>query len=244
MLYFEKQLKKFSLKSRSCLWQFSSCLLSLAFQNHFNITSYYIIEVKRISFWIGVEVKVTLKCNDMVFVEVTLTSFWIAVEMMFTTHFPWKWDRSSKFATAANILKPLCFPKKINSSWKWSSLLHFNSNCHFHKSLQDHFISSCTKVYQNEWSVLFEWYDVMLKWFWNASDSWQLENCHKPLLFKLKFFNCFSKYSTWLHSTSNHYFHKSLHIISLQKHCQLHSFWQYFMENVSWMLYFAKLIRM
>ena len=67
----------------------------------------------------------------------------------------------------------------------------------------------------------------MLKWFWNASESWQLENCHKLLLFKLNFFNCFSKYSTWLHSTSNHYFHKSLHIISLQKHCQLHSFWQY-----------------
>ena len=39
LLYFQKQLKNFSLRNWRCLWNFSNCQLSLAFQNPFNITS-------------------------------------------------------------------------------------------------------------------------------------------------------------------------------------------------------------
>ena len=39
LIYFQKLLKNFSLKNWRCLWNFSNCQLSLAFQNLFNITS-------------------------------------------------------------------------------------------------------------------------------------------------------------------------------------------------------------
>ena len=112
------------------------------------------------------------------FFEVTLTSFWIAVEMMFTTHFPWKWDRSSKFATAANILKPLCFPNK-NPSFQLqfknlsASLQqnHLESEVLYFTSAQivistSHFSSFHFKFYQSLPKRMKCGFDVQLKWCW------------------------------------------------------------------------------
>ena len=155
LIYFQKHLKNFSLKNWRCLWNFSNCQLSLAFQNLFNITS--TAHQNHTSF---VLVNFGRTWNEMNWSDLWKWQFELkwSKELHFQDDFCWsdadkflncrckegffwktKWFEniccSCKLGSPVSVVSIIstAIQKLVNvtstkPSWKWSSLLHFSSN--------------------------------------------------------------------------------------------------------------------